>query len=202
MVEYHLASRTRRHTNIHYTNVPYFSNISHDDPNLIPYGIYYTKEGIATCGPAHRPTSTTQPDTSMLSLPSYFSTLPSALRQICGTINIPNDDGMQLISKCRCKGNRMLGASDASFCQGNATHAWVISSGEVSDLETPNLHISGYVAVDGYSHHMSSGRGELHGITALSIMTDVLHNYHNFKPRSHTEVQQFIFYQPLTSERH
>jgi len=74
----------------------------------------------------------------------------------------------------------MFGASDASFRSGNATHAWVISSGQVSDLEALNMTITGCGAMDGYSTHMSSRRGELHGITALSIMTNVLYNFHNF----------------------
>jgi hypothetical protein len=75
---------------------------------------------------------------------------------------------------------KIFGTSDASFHPGKATHVWVISSGDVSDLETLNMTITGNGAMDGYSEHMSSGGGELHGIMALSIMSDILFNFHNF----------------------
>jgi hypothetical protein len=85
-----------------------------------------------------------------------------------------------MISKCRQNNNRIFGASNASFRPDKATPAWVISSVDVSDLETPNMTITGSGAVDGYPVHISSGRGELHGIMALSIISDVLFNFHNF----------------------
>jgi hypothetical protein len=76
-----------------------------------------------------------------------------------------------MISKCRQNNNRIFGASDASFRLDKATPAWVISSGDVSDLEIPNMTITGSGAVDGYPVHISSGRGELH--MALSIISQL-----------------------------
>lgn len=130
----------RQHPRATYNNVPYISNISPDDPNLIPIDVYYTKHGLSTCGYAKIPPPAMTTDTDGgHTLQTFFSTLPTAIQRICGTINFPTDNGVQLMSKCRCNNNKMFGASDASFRTGNATHAWVISSGQVSDLETPNM---------------------------------------------------------------
>jgi hypothetical protein len=81
---------------------------------------------------------------------------------------------VQLINECKLNGNKLFGASDASFHDGRATHAWILSSGKVSDLISDTLSIFGSGFVDGYAPHISSARGELHGVTALSIITDLL----------------------------
>lgn len=180
LLEYRLVRRTRWHSRVSHITVPYISNISPLDPNLIPVDVFHTKQGFSTCGWAKSHTTPIPSDIEGQTLRAYFSSLPMAIQQICGTITFPTDNGVQMVSKCRRNNNKVFGASDASFQQGSTTHAWVILSGEISDLETPNMTISGCGAVDGYPIHMSSGRGELHGITVLSIMTDVLYNFHSF----------------------
>jgi len=159
LVEFHLAWRNWHQSTILYHNVPYVSTISPDDPNLILVDVYYTNHGMATCGIIRHNFTTPTLDDSVSNLPTFYSKLPSTLQQICSIVYFPSDDGVQLISKCWHNHNNIFGASDASFHHGQTTHAWVISPGEVSDLEMPNMTISGSWAVDGYSPHMSSGRG-------------------------------------------
>jgi hypothetical protein len=81
---------------------------------------------------------------------------------------------MQSINECKQNGNTFFGASDASLHNGQATHAWVLSTGRASDLTSDNLSIYDYGFVDDSAPHMSSTCGELHGVTALSIITDLL----------------------------
>jgi hypothetical protein len=78
----------------------------------------------------------------------------------------------------KCSG-ALLGASDASFKDGRATHAWIISSGKVDDIMNPILNISGAGAVHGMPKYLSSARGELQGITAISIILNLLSDYHH-----------------------
>jgi len=94
-------------------------------------------------------------------LESRFNQLPSSLREICGSVIFPNDQGSALADACCQNRNILFGASDASYKHDQATHAWVISSGNVSDLASSNLSILGSGYVDGYAPHMSSARGEL-----------------------------------------
>jgi len=48
------------------------------------------------------------------------------------------------------------------------------------DLNDPDLTISGHGHVDGYIPNMSSGQGELHSITELSIIANFLSEFHSF----------------------
>jgi hypothetical protein len=57
--------------------------------------------------------------------------------------------------------------------------AWIISSGKVDDIMTPILNISGAGAVHGMPKYLSSARGELQGITAISIILNLLSDYHH-----------------------
>jgi hypothetical protein len=47
----------------------------------------------------------------------------------------------------------------------------------VSDIEDPLLHISGSGAVHGFPDYISSSRGKLQGVTALTVMTTFLSSY-------------------------
>lgn len=59
--------------------------------------------------------------------------------------------------------------SDASFNDGRAAHAWILSSGDVDDIENQIMNISGHGSVNGYSPYLSSSRGELTGITIVTV---------------------------------
>ncbi len=49
----------------------------------------------------------------------------------------------------------------------------------MDDVADDELHISGHRPVDGYAMEMSSGRGEIHGVTAMSIMSQHLLHFHS-----------------------
>jgi len=71
----------------------------------------------------------------------------------------------------------LFDASDASFKEGRASHAWILPSGDVKDIADEDLHIYGHGSVNSYAMDMSSGRGELAGITAMSIMAQLFLNF-------------------------
>jgi len=112
-----------------------------------------------------------------LSLKETFRQLPKSLRDICGTVIFPHDNGNSLTNSSEST-PVLMGASDASFHWGKATHAWVISTGVKYDITKPNKNIFGSGPVDGLPPYLSSGRGELHGLNAISIIADLLNTYH------------------------
>jgi len=112
-----------------------------------------------------------------LSLKETFRQLPKSLRDICGTVIFPHDNGNSLMNSSEST-PVLMGASDASFHWGKATHAWVISTGVKYDITKPNKNIFGSGPVDGLPPYLSSGRGELHGLNAISIIADLLNTYH------------------------
>jgi hypothetical protein len=117
------------------------------------------------------------------SLRAAFHSLPLALQRICGNIHIPSDNGSALIAKSKMQDNTLVGDCDASFKNKRGTHAWILTSGAIEDMTDPEMHIFRIGPVDGPSSHMSSGRGELTGITALSIASKVFQNYHSTKTK-------------------
>jgi len=173
VTEFHRAPPIRGRRTPSFLNIPYFLDIQHDDPNLIPIDAHFSKEGLTFCGYASPPSINTQTPIYPFTLENKFLCLSSSIRNICGSVTFPTDDGVQLINECKLNGNKLFRFSDASFRDGRATHAWVLSTGKVSDLTSDTLSIYGSGFVDGYVPHMSSTHGELHGVTALSIITDL-----------------------------
>jgi len=180
VTEFRRAPPIRGRRTPSYLNIPYFLDIQYNDPDLIPIDAHYSKEGLTFCGYASTPSLNTQSPIHPSTLENRFLCLSSPIRNICGTVRFPTDNGVQLINECKINGNKLFGASDASFRDGRATHAWILSTGKVSDLTSDTLSISGSGFVDGYAPHMSSARGELHGVTALSIITDLLCQHYHF----------------------
>jgi hypothetical protein len=64
-----------------------------------------------------------------------------------------------------------------------ASHAWIVSSGEVDSITDPTLTIFGLGPVDRYSLYLSSTRAELTGITAISIIVRLFVEFHSYKPK-------------------
>jgi hypothetical protein len=87
-----------------YLNIPYFSDIQHDDPNLIPADAHYSKEGLTFCGYASLPLMNAQTPIYQSSLAQQFLNLPSSIRNICRSVTFPTDDGMQLVTECKKMG--------------------------------------------------------------------------------------------------
>ena len=78
-----------------------------------------------------------------------FCFLHPALRETCETIQFPPDNGCALMDEVHSSGS-LFGVSDASFKNGRAAHAWIISSGKVDDISNPLLNISGNGMVHGF----------------------------------------------------
>jgi hypothetical protein len=73
----------------------------------------------------------------------------------------------------------LIGMSDASLKDGQCSHACVLSSSDLDHLTNRNMSIHGAGAVDGDITTMSSTKGELHGQTAVAIMSKKFLNAHN-----------------------
>jgi hypothetical protein len=99
--------------------------------------------------------------------------LPS-LQHICGVVSFPSDSGTTIIQKDTQDNNRLFGVSDTSLKEGRPTQAWILSSGNVSDITDPNLHILGSGPVDVSPPYISSAKAELASITAVSIIAQLL----------------------------
>ncbi|MFN9979486.1 MAG: hypothetical protein ACK53Y_06215 [bacterium] len=68
----------------------------------------------------------------------------------------------------------LFGACNASLKEGQATHAWILSSGNISDIVDDNMNLHGSGPVHCYPTHLSSSQGELAGLAAISIVTQLL----------------------------
>jgi hypothetical protein len=109
-----------------------------------------------------------------------FQCLPTALQNICGTSHFPDDNGVALMHHISESGS-LYCMSDTSVKNGRASHAWIISSGEVDLITDPTLTIFVSGLVDGYSPYISSTRAELTGITAISVIMKLLMEFQSSK---------------------
>jgi hypothetical protein len=82
---------------------------------------------------------------------------------------LPPDYGELLCNAFVYKNKTLFGASDASLKEGRATHAWILSSGDINYIDNPLMNILGAGPAHGIPHFLSSAREELQGITALTI---------------------------------
>jgi hypothetical protein len=100
-----------------------------------------------------------------------FQSMHSPLQSLCGTVNFPPDNGVNLLHSIQGANNNIFAASDASVKNKKAAHAWILSTGKVTDITDPLLNLHGYGPVHGPSQSLSSTRGELQGITAITIIS-------------------------------
>jgi hypothetical protein len=112
--------------------------------------------------------------TSIHSKYSFYRKLPKSLRRLCGKISLPPDGGQRLMEYVKDCDASLIGVSDASVIEGQGTHAWILTTGEMEHLSDPYMKLEGQGPVDGDTLAMSSARGELQGQTALAIMTGAL----------------------------
>jgi len=75
----------------------------------------------------------------------------------------------------------LFGASDATLKDGRALHVWILSSGKIGNIEDSGGHISGSGPVHGETQYLSSARGELQGIAAITTIANLLSKFHNQK---------------------
>jgi hypothetical protein len=135
---------------------------------------------------SHHPPNTRYP----LSLKEPFLNLPKSLRDICGTVSFPDDNGHSLMSSGDMV-SHLIGASNASYHNDKASHTWLISTSDKQDLLRPNKLIFGSGPVDGLHPFMSSGRGERHRLNAVSIVNNLLNTYHN----CNLKIKKFLSWQ-------
>lgn len=107
-----------------------------------------------------------------------FGTISSITKYlwVCG---FPSDNGSKLMSSRTADTSPIFGASVASLKFGRVTHAWIISTGNPSHITDPSMAIIGTGPVDGLPNFMFSSRGELQGLTVVTIMWSLLNSYHS-----------------------
>jgi len=173
-----ILTNSRSMPRTYYINVPYHCNLRYTREDFTPVDVHYIKKGISVVGAfAPKPVSQIQ-TTSPISLLEAFHSLPSSLQHICGTIKMPSDNGVKLLNAISSSGNSIYGASDASVKDGWATHAWIISSRDINDINDGDMHIAGTGPVDGLLPYISFSRAKLTGITAISVITRLFLEYH------------------------
>jgi len=149
-----------------YLNVPYMVDLTFDQHAFNAVDVQLSTKGLSIvgdwCGKIINQTQIHPP-----SLETSFLQLHPALRETCGTVCFPSDNGRSLMEEITNSNGNVFGASDAPLKYVRATHAWIISSGKVDDLNNPLLHISGGPA-HRISHSLSLARGELQGVVTDS----------------------------------
>lgn len=111
------------------------------------------------------------------SLEEAFYNLPTSLQQLCGSAHFPPDDDKDIIDNIPVN-QCIFGASDASFQKDRGSHAWIVSTGNISDIQNDHRHISGSGPVHGFTHNISAGQEGLQGLTAASIISQLLMQFH------------------------
>jgi hypothetical protein len=172
-----LRSGARSRSKAIYTNVPYVCELPFNPQDFYPVDVYHNLLGISIVGDWYI-ASLTVPHTNS-SLEEAFRNLPLAIQQTCGNIHFPSDNGEQILHQIMTLNSSLFGASDASFKNGRASHAWILSSGNIDDIVDPDCHISGSGPVHSTPQYLSSARGELQGITAISIISALFAKFHN-----------------------
>ena len=161
--EFHLMRGARSRFQASYNHVPYQCRVSINEDEFFPVDVQYTKKGISIVGIFFlRPTPSAMP-TSEPSLQQRFLSLHPSLQRIFGQVKSPTDIRKEMLDRIISSNNNVFGASDASLKHDRASHAWIISSGDCSDIENPNIHISGSGPVYGYypnlPPHEANSRG-------------------------------------------
>ncbi len=175
LVTFKLGTRSTTRSQTTYINVPYLSDVIFHTEDFSCVDIHSHKKGLAVLGsfpPPYMSWTTTPPN----SLQEYFqNSLHTSLQDICRRAVFPPDNGYKLMQTIKQSNKKKIFASsNASLRNGRSTHAWVISTGQISDLSDPNMHIRGAGSIHGHKNCLSSCRGELQGITAITIITNLI----------------------------
>jgi len=99
-------------------------------------------------------------------------------RQLCGNISMPMDQGRNLIEYVQSNNTSLIGVSDALVVNGNGRHTWIITTVDKHHIDDSSMMMCGKGVVGGHQHNMPSAQAELHGQTALDIMTSYLFKLH------------------------
>ncbi len=102
-----------------------------------------------------------------------YEKLPKALKQMCGHVHLPPDGGKKLLDTNK-KNTPLIGVSDASLHKEQCSHAWLLCSGDINDINDPNMYLNGEGIVDRSKEYLSSTRGEAQGQATLAVMASLL----------------------------
>ncbi len=119
---------------------------------------------------------------------SLYHKLPITLKRLCGEISLPTDGGNALLKHLHSNNLPLMGMSDASLKEGQCGHSWILSTGDPDHIDDQNMSMRGAGAIDGAPHHMSFSRGELHGQTAMAIMSKLFLDSHHDSTRLENRV--------------
>jgi hypothetical protein len=179
IIKYPLRTHARGTRSIYYDFIPYQCDIEFTREDFTPVDIHIEPWGLIIVGKLYTSNILETPREIPDTLQKAFHLLPTSLKNICGEVHFSCDNGQELINRLSANNNKLFGASDASFHDRTASHAWIISTGNIDDICDDDLCIHGHSPVDGHAEDMSSSRGELTGITSLSIMTRLFLNFHS-----------------------
>jgi hypothetical protein len=173
-----LLPKPRSRFSMLYEVVPYCCPYSFNQDDFIPVDVHFSDKGIVIIGDWYK-FSATHPSNNIQQQPmkTAFDSIHPSLQQTCGTVHLPPDNGESLLRELRKNNNIIYSASDASLKGGKSTHAWIISSENIEDISNPYNTIYGSGPVHGPIKDLSSFRGELQSITAISIIASFLSEF-------------------------
>jgi len=146
--------------------------------DFFPVVVHCHSNGFSIVGDFLQDTITYPQHHYHISLWNAFQAIHPSLQGIFRNVNFQMDDGLTLLMSIQESNKTIFVASDASYKDNRSTHAWIISTRKISDIMDPLLHISGLGPVHGPSYYLSFGRGELQGITAITILSKLLSEFY------------------------
>jgi hypothetical protein len=154
MSMFRICPKPRSRSKAIYLNAPYTCSMTYSEQDFFPVDTHYDKMGILVVGSFYHSItySTSEPPSSLL---DTFLNLDSSLQHLCGDVYLPPDNGKALIKKINNSSNILYGSSDASLEDKKSSHAWILSSGDIGDINDLLLHISGSGPVDGLPSRLS-----------------------------------------------
>jgi hypothetical protein len=87
---------------------------------------------------------------------------------------LPQVGGKALVHYLQKHKQTLVGYADVSFKNDQASHAWIIGTGDHMEIEDSMMMIMGSGLVDGHHLNLSSSCRELQGQTAMAIITRLL----------------------------
>jgi hypothetical protein len=125
-----------RHSAI-YKNVPYICDNPITDQHVTPVDVHFHSKSISVVGGWYFTPVPLSNTAQILTLKEAYDWLPSSIQQTCGKIVFPPDSGTTLPNDIVKKSGTFFGASDVSLKYNCSSHAWIILSGSVQDIEDP-----------------------------------------------------------------
>jgi len=177
LTKYPISVKSRSHNTTVYHSIPYICDLTFDTTKFYLVDTHFTTNGLQIVGKFLYEDGTEPNPRISTTLEEAFYNLPTSLQELCGSVTFPTDNGKAIIDNIptdKC----IFCSSDASFQSTRGSHAWIISTGDISDITNSEMHVSGSDMVHGFPPKISAGRGKLQGLTAVSIITQMLLQFH------------------------